>query len=202
MAAMEQVNTDLNKGSNVTNLGTGISGMVDLDVVLAPVLMAGLRGGYIYCMPASAEYLLYPTTTINASLIPVEAGVTANLEIPNVPLSIMAGIYGGYGFAAASYKYDALGSSATFPYSGNGFIGEAVATINYKLSSSLSLNINGGYRLANIPKLTETEDVSYSILGIPIPVGTKGDVLKNFDGNDLALDFSGFSIGAGFSLGF
>ena len=204
MSVMSQVNTELNRGTGVTAIGPGVSGMVNLDVVLLPVLMAGVRGGYLYCMPATAIYLAGTVKeTFNASLIPAEAGVTANLEIPNMPLSVMVGAFGGYGYAMSSVKKDIIGNvSYTQPYTGGNFIGEVVGTINYKLSSSLSLNINGGYRLANITQLTQSEDVTYTLVGVPVSAGAKGDVLKDSSGKTLAFDFSGFNAGVGFSLGF
>jgi hypothetical protein len=208
--AMDQVNKQLNKGVNVTNLNSGISGMLDLDIAVAPFLTIGARGGYLSCGPASANYnyLAYnQTTTINTSLVPLEAGLSGIFAIPATPISIMVGAYGGYGFANASIKNDinALGQTATVsqPYTGGGVIGDVLAAINVKLLSALSLNINGGYRMAKIARMEQTQDVSYN--GIPfvsIPVGAKGDVLKDSDNNDLAFDFSGFHAGAGLSLGF
>jgi hypothetical protein len=81
--------------------------MLNVDIVLARFLTVGARTGYLYCMPASAtyNYLLYKQqTTVNGSLIPIEGGVNVNIELPVAPVSLTAGIYGGYGFAFASYK--------------------------------------------------------------------------------------------------
>ena len=210
LVAMDQLNKQLNKGTKVTNLNSGVSGMLDLDLAVAPFLTIGARGGYFSCAPASASYnyLVYDqTTTINTSLIPLEIGLGTNFAIPATPLSIMAGIYGGYGFASASIKNEisALGQTATVtqPYTGGGFVGDLLAAINLRLFSALSLNINGGYRLAKISQMVQSQDVSYN--GIPftsIPIGAKGDVLKDSDNNDMVFDFSGFHAGAGLSLGF
>jgi hypothetical protein len=210
LVAMDQVNKQLNKGVKVTNLNSGISGMLDLDVAVAPFLTLGARAGYLNCAAASAtyDYLVYnQTTTLNTTLIPLEVGVGTNFAIPATPISIMAGVYGGYGFASASLKEDfnALGQTAsvTEPYTGGGFVGDLAAAINLQLFSALSLNINGGYRLAKISQMTLTQDVNYN--GIPyvsIPVGSKGDVLKDSDNNAMVFDYSGFHAGAGLSLGF
>jgi hypothetical protein len=196
--AMDAVNKQLNGGSSVTTLGGGIAGIADFDAVLAPVLMAGLRGGYLSCMTGSATYLLgVQKQTINASLIPIEAALIANLEITGVPISVMAGAGAGYGFAAASDKYEALSQTATFAYTGGGFVGELLAAVNYKLSSTLSLNINAAYRLAKITQMTLSQDVNV----LNIPVGKKGDIWKDSDNKDLPFDFSGINIGVGFSMG-
>jgi hypothetical protein len=210
LVAMDQVNKQLNKGTKVTNLNSGVSGMLDLDIAVAPFLMIGARAGYLNCAAGSANYnyLVYDqTTTINTSLVPLEVGLSTDFAIPATPISIMVGAYGGYGFAAASIKneYNLLGQTATVtqPYTGGGFVGDLLAALNIKLLPALSLNINGGYRLANISQMTQSQDVSYN--GIPftsIPVGAKGDVLKDSDNNNLAFDFSGFHAGAGLSLGF
>lgn len=209
---MAQINKQLNKGNNVTALDSGISGMLDLDLVLAPALMLGVRAGYLYCLPGSASYnvvpLLNKKTTVNASLIPVEAGLSLNFELPEMPISLMAGVFGGYGFASVLFNNNYIPSvgstvSVSEPYNGQGYIGELVAVLNLKVVSSLSLNINGGYRMAKITKLVRSEDVNNN--GIPyvtIPAGKKGDVLKDSDNNDMAFDFSGFNIGVGMSAGF
>src|ERR1017187_5192701 len=69
-AAFGAVNTELNKGSNVTVFGGGVAGYANLDLALLPILLVGVRGGYMYCMPASANYLFGALKeTDNASLI-------------------------------------------------------------------------------------------------------------------------------------
>lgn len=209
MPAMDQVNTQISSGGNdVVEINAGIAGMLDIEVAMAPFIMAGIRGGYVYCFPGSASYLLdFNNQTVNAALIPVEIGVSTNFDLASTPISIMAGIYGGYGFAMASYEnnYDILGVTAKSiqPFDGAGFIGEFMASINYRMESGLSVNINGGYRLAKIMQLKQSSDVTYTdSLGFSHTAGEKGDVLKDSDNNDLAFDYSGFNIGAGISMGF
>jgi hypothetical protein len=184
--------------------------MVEADIGLAPFLMVGVRAGYLHCMPASVHYnyVLYDqTTTLNASLIPLEAGLSVVFEVPATSLSLMAGVFGGYNFARASYKSEIIASNQTetitLPYTGGGFIGELIATINLKMNSLLSLNVNGGYRFAKIPQMVQAKDISYNgIPGISILVGEKGDILKDSENEDLMFDFSGFLVGVGFSVGF
>jgi hypothetical protein len=210
MPAMDQVNTDLGKGSNVTKLNGGVGAMADLNLALLPYVMAGLRTGYLYCMPGSAEYnyIIYDQkTTLNASLIPIEVGLNIDFDIPSFPAAVMVGAYAGYGIAAASYQNDisALGQTSTYtvPYIGGGFVGELLATLSMKLSSVLSLNINGGYKLADIPQMKQTSDVNFTgIPGITVPVGSKNSVLKDSNNNDMAFDFSGLSLGVGAALSF
>jgi hypothetical protein len=209
MAAMDQVNEQLsNGGSDVTKLGPGIAAMADLNFALAPFIMAGARVGYVYLMPASGTYLFGTVKeTLNGSIIPAEIGLNSNFELPATPISIMAGIYGGYGFGYASIKndYNILGVSASSiqPYDGTGFMGELVASVNYKMSTGISINLNGGYRLAKIAQLKQSQDVTYTdSLGISHSAGKKGDVLKDSDNNDMPFDFSGFNIGLGLSMGF
>lgn len=209
MPAMNQLNAQLNDGgSDVTEMNAGVAAMINIDVAMAPFIMVGLRGGYIYCLPASATYLFGTIEqTINAGLIPVELGVIANFGLPSTPVSLMAGIYGGYGFASASYetKYDILGVTAESvqPFDGAGFVGEFMGKINYEMVSGVNVNLNAGYRLAKIMQLKQSKDVSYTdSLGISHSAGEKGDVLKDSDNTDMAYDFSGFNIGVGVSLGF
>jgi hypothetical protein len=51
--------------------------------------------------------------------------------------------------------------------------------------------------------MKQSQDVSYNgIPGVNIPGGEKGDILRDSNNRDLTFDFSGFSIGVGFSRGF
>jgi hypothetical protein len=211
LAAMEQVNGQLNKGVDVTKVGPGFTGMLEFDKFIVPFLFVGARAGYLFCLPGSVSYnyVLYKqTTTVNTSLIPLEAGVSVNFDLPATPISINAGIYGGYGFAFAQYKNDIsplAGQSSTFtrPFNGGSIIGELPVAVNLKLFSALSINLNGGFRYAKILKMVQSQDVNYEgIAGIDFPAGKKGDILKDSDNNDLAIDFSGFNIGVGLSLSF
>jgi hypothetical protein len=208
MVAMDAVNAQMNKNSSsVTNLlGSSVAAILEGDLILAPFLTAGARVGYIYCMPSTVNYnllsLIIQKTTLNASLIPVEVGVSANLDLSGTPISVMVGIYGGYGIATASYENNVrVGDTYTQPYDGGGVIGEVLGKINLKLASGLSLNINGGYRLAKIAQMKLSKDVSYTALGVTIPVGTKGEVRKD-SGTDVIFDYSGLNIGIGICLGF
>jgi hypothetical protein len=210
MPAMDQVNADLGKGSNVTKLNGGVGAMADLNLALLPYVMAGVRTGYLYCMPGNSEYnyIIYDQkTTLDAALIPVEIGLNIDFDIPSFPAAIMVGAYAGYGVATASYKNDinALGQTATYtvPYIGSGFVGELLATLSMKLSSVLSVNINGGYKLADIAQMKQAADVNFTgIPGITVPVGSKNDVLKDSNNKDMAFDFSGLSLGVGAALSF
>ena len=207
---MDQVNTQLNRGTSAKTIHSGVSGMINFDFALMPFLMFGLRGGYLSCMPGTANYnlLVYnQTTTVNTYLLPAEAGLIANLELPVMPISLLAGMYVGYGFGFASFKNDisALGLSTTFtqPYDGGSVIGELLVRANLRLLAALSVNVNAGYRLAKIAQMKQSQDISFTAIpGITVPVGAKGDVLKDSDNADMAFDYSGFNIGAGVSLDF
>jgi hypothetical protein len=205
--SMEKVNTELDKGSNVTKFSSGIAAMAEFDVALAPILNVGVRGGYLYCMPASTtlDYIIGTTKeTVNASLIPIEVGASVNLELPSLPISASAGIYGGYGLANASFRTEdnLTGQDYTQLFNGQSFTGELLGTVTLKVSSNVSVNINGGYRMAVIPKMTQNEDVNTTVLGITIPHGKKGDVLKDSSNDNLVFDYSGLNLGVGISMGF
>ena len=208
--AMDQVNTELDRGSSVTKLGGGIGAMADLDLAILPYVMLGARAGYLHSTPGSNDYdyIVYSQkTTLDASLIPIEVGACINLDIPSFPASIMAGIYGGYGIATASYQNEvnALGQTSTYtmPYTGGGFVGELLARVSIKLSSAISLNINGGYRMADIAQMKQTADVNFTgIPGITVPVGAKNNVLKDSNNNDMAFDYSGLSLGVGAAMSY
>jgi hypothetical protein len=71
-SSMADVNKQLDKGDNVKKMGSGILGVVDVNIILAPFLMTGVRAVYLLCMPASVQYnyVLYnQATTLHASLL-------------------------------------------------------------------------------------------------------------------------------------
>lgn len=207
---MDDINKQLNKGENVNSLHSGFAAIGNFDVVATPFLMIGARSGIVFSQPASAwyNYVVYnQKTKIRSYFIPIEAGMSALWELPSTPLSIKAGVYAGYGFAFVSFEHDigvtGQASSFTQPYKGSSFTGELLATLNLKLSPVLSLNVNSGYRLAKVIRMEQSGNVNYSgIAGVNVPVGAKGDILKDADNENIAFDFSGFNIGAGFSVGF
>jgi hypothetical protein len=210
-AAMGQVNTELARGpfnTSVTKLGGGIGAMADLDLAILPYVMLGARAGYLYSMPGSNDnnYIIYSQkTTLDSSLIPIEVGGCINLDIPSFPASIMAGIYGGYGIATASYQNEvnALGQTTTYtdPYMGGGFVGEILARVSIKMSSALSFNINGGYRTADIAQMKQTTDVNSTIYPT-VPSGPKNKVLTDSNNNNMAFDYIGLSLGVGVALSY
>ena len=208
-SSMSRVNSDLSQNATgVTALGPGTAAMLDIDFDLAPFVMAGLRGGYIYCLPASAAYASgSQKLTLNASFAPVEIGFNAWFEVPDTAFSLAAGIYAGYSYANVTYRsvFELPGISRVTAraFDGMGFTSEITASAGYKLAPGLSLSLNGGYRLARIARLRQSESATYTDSpGIPHSAGTKGDILKDSNNNDLAFDFSGFNIGLGLSKGF
>src|SRR5512133_2222071 len=184
---MDDINKQLNKGENVNSLHSGFAAILNFDVVATPFLMVGGRTGIVFSQPASAlyNYVVYnQKTTISSSIIPIEAGVSALWELPTTPLSIKVGAYAGYGFALVSFEKDinALGTTSSFtqPYTGGSFVGELLATLNFKLSPALSLNVNSGYRVAKVLELKQSKNINYNgIPGVSIEVGEKGDILKD-----------------------
>jgi hypothetical protein len=214
--AMYRLNKQLkdnDTGVDVRTFGSGIVGMLDFDLALGHFLMVGARTGYLYCVPASARYdfvlpaVYSQATTVNASLIPLEVGLSLNVGSRAAPVSLTTGIFGGYGFAFTSYENDisALGQKRTYTvhYDGGTFVGELLAAVSLNLSSAVALNINGGYRLADVQRMVQSKDASFNAIpGFDISVGEKGDVLKGSDNKDLPVDFSGFNIGVGISVGF
>lgn len=211
MLNMAQLNSQLNRGIEVTTMDTGISAMVDANLIVTPSIMIGARTGYLYCLPGNStlDYLLFKQkTTVNASLVPVELGFSINFELPEMPISLLAGIYAGYGFASASVQTEIvpiIGPTATIlqPYAGRGYVGEAIVSLDVKLNPVMSINVNGGYRVAKIAKVEQTKEVAFN--GIPfvaIPVGSEGEVYKDSDDKEMMFDFSGLNIGVGISLCF
>lgn len=208
--AMDRVNEQVGRGYDTTNAGPGILVSLDLDLAVLPFLMVGARAAYLHCQPTSASFnepFYKRTQSIQASLVPLEIGLMANLALPKVPISIMIGAFGGYGLASATYRNNFVASgqttTLTLSYAGGALVGEALAGVHFGLLPFLSMSVHATYRIAKVLQMTQRESVSFTAIpGISFPIGAVGEVLKSSDGADLAFDFSGFSLGAGISLGF
>ncbi len=150
---------------SATKLGNGFYGALDLNFAILPVLMFGPRVEYIYAPEAKASGTgseTLPvlgtvsgtiTDTFGASLIPIMLGISYKLSLPGLPLSLKAGVYGGYGLA---YAYQNINMSVTgvtipgvdIPFTGSGFVGEALLSVDFSVAPFTSFGLNFGYRTA------------------------------------------------------
>lgn len=207
---MKQANDAMRDDYNVTNLGAGFIGTFDLGIAVYPFLMLGPRVGYLYCFPAVSELVLpglNTNTSMDVSLIPVEAGATLRFGLPGTAISLSAGAFGGIGFAHVINNVDVtnVGSqtaSYVQPFDGIGFCGEINAAVEIKIVKNVDFNVNAGYRLANIINVKQSENVDYSLNSVIHTVGIKGETMKDASNTDVPFDFSGINIGIGISLGF
>ena len=208
---MKQANDSMNDDYNIKLFGSGILTTLDLGIAIYPFLMAGPKVGYLYCFAAGSEHN-YPgpintKTEMNAALVPIEAGAILRFELPGTSVAVSAGAYAGAGLAFISNNVDVTnGASQKASYvqrfDGLGFTGELTAALEIKLIKGVDLNINGGYRLAYVQNVKQSEDVQYSFDSITYTaVGSKGDVMQDAANTDVPFDFSGMNIGIGISLG-
>jgi hypothetical protein len=209
--SMKQANDAMNDDYAVTKLGAGVIGTFDIEIAVYPFLMLGPRAGYLYCFPATSEHVLpgplNTKTSMDVSLIPVEAGATLRFGLPGTAISLSAGAFGGVGFAHVVNNVDVINagsqtSSYVQPYDGLGFCGEINAAVEIKIAKNVDFNVNAGYRLANIINVKQSENVDYSLNSVIYTVGNKGETMKDASNTDVPFDFSGINIGIGISLGF
>lgn len=216
---MKQANDFMTtRGYDAVGFGGGFIGTLDLGIAVYPVLLLGPRISYIYSLPASYKWNAGPSdpdttlkteTIVDASLIPVELGATLRFGIPFTTVAISTGGYAGVCLAHVANNVDATNSSNkpssyVQPFDGFGFCAEWTVAAEIKLMQGVDFSISGGYRLAGVVNVTQSEKASYTFDNgtTVVPVGKKGDPMQDDTGHDVAFDYSGMRIGVGISLGF
>jgi hypothetical protein len=214
---MKLANDSMNDDTYVTGFGGGFIGVLDLGIAVYPYLLLGPRIGFLYCLPASFEHL-YPDanpvlsintkTSMEATLIPVEAGARLRFGIPGTTIALSTGAFAGVCFAHVANNVDVTNgssqkSSYVQPYDGFGFSAEWNIAAEIKLMKGVDFNINGGYRMAGVINVKQSTDAYYTFSGeTPVLVSSKNDILKNASGIAVPFDYSGINVGVGISLGF
>jgi len=227
--AMTEVNKELDDFADsmklmgftpsVTKLGHGLYANLDLSLGVIPFVNFGVRTGILYCFqgkisidgdlssipwlpPLGTGTISY---TYDALLIPVMGGLGLNVGLPGMPFSINAGVYAGYGFSIVSEGGNIKTATLNIPfnpvYNGGGFVMDAGIGFSFSILPLISATLNIAYKLAKIPEVKATSDVS---VGAPlnITIIKKDDALKGADGNSLPIDYSGINVGVGINIGF
>ena len=189
--------------------------MLDLGFAVYPFLLLGPRAGYLYCFPAVYERDIslpaqhHTKTSMDASIIPVEAGGRLRFVLPFTSAGISIGAYGGVCFAHVQNNADVTNTSSQEAnyiesFDGFGFSGELTAAIELKLTKGVDFNVNAGYRIAGVPSVKQSADAYYTFPGglAPVLVSNKDSLLRNSVGALVPFDYSGINIGVGISIGY
>jgi hypothetical protein len=209
---MEQANDSMNTAVNISKFFGGFIGTLDLGIAVYPFLFVGPKTGYLFCFPASFENViagpLNLKTSRDAVLIPVELGAALRFGVPftnNITISTSA--YAGIGIVRITDNVDVTrpGEKTSYvqSFSGLGFSGEWNVAVEIKLMKGVDFNVNGGYRIAGVPNVSQDAAAYYAFAGDPsTQVGNKGDKLKDAASINVPFDFSGLNIGVGISMGY
>ena len=137
--------------------------------------------------------------TFYAVLVPAMAGFSAKFKIPDTETGIVLAAYGGWGFAYAAEQYESAlvpGYSFGIIYEGGAPIADVSAAVEIPILPFVLVSINAGYRFAEVSGLKSKE--SFDIPGY----GTieTGAGLTDIDDKEIALNFTGFNVGAGINI--
>jgi hypothetical protein len=149
---------------------------------LLPFLELGPRVEYMQAAEAGLSGDISGVSTkyaLNSNLTSGMIGAKVSMDMPLTGLGFAAGIYGGYGYATTRSTVNAGGVTIGTLSTGGGFVGELEAKIKYSIIPLVSIDLLGGFRMANMGKLKD------------------GDTA---DKNDS--DFSGLNVGGGLTIGF
>jgi len=192
---------------------------LDLSVGLTDLFYVGPRFGIEYCFPASCQmdgtfnttimgmtlnYSGRYTDTLDAVLIPLEAGLTSKFTLPGLDFEIKLGAYAGYGLAIVgeTRKVEISGGDSyivPIPYYGGNFMADGFASLDFAIAPFMTIELSGGYRLARIPQVKASASAANSYLGMNI---AKDMPLTDLAGKDIFVDFSGYNVGLGLNIGF
>jgi len=196
---MSDVNNDLelmaNPGDTVTKFGGGYYAGLEAAFTVMPFLKIGPRVGLV---AGSGKYAS-TTITLNedATLIPLEVGVSTDWAFPLTGVSIKGGLYAGYGMG--TFKRTATGAFVgEESSSGSGFVAEADVQARYSIIPLLSLGLDLGYRLAKINTMKVGSRTGAFVGSTKENLQTLGAPINA----DMAVDFSGLNIGANLAFNF
>lgn len=200
--------------SEVQKFGNSIFVNADLGIGLLPLLNIGPRVGLQYVLPVknSISYIEGPATltsenTISSMLIPLELGVSANLGIPMLPISVTVGGYAGYGLAFGLDQTKITSNisgtpdiSYAVPYDGGGFMADLSAAVEWNIVPFINLSLNAGYRYALIENVNVTKEVKDPVSGNVLI--SADEQLTSLAGDKLKVNYTGFLVGLGFNIRF
>ena len=200
--AMKELNASLDKQATAfesagltkkkdDRLGAGY--MAGLEVasgllIPLPFMEVALRGELV---GGSSEYNYEgsagqkATGKTDALLTNGLVGLVVGLDLPLTGLGLGLGAYGGYGYAvlksSSASLIGASASASSAQYTGGGFVSELEAKLKYSIIPMVAVDLFGGMRFASISSMTD---------------GSSTGALKD------PVDFSGFNVGGGLTIGF
>jgi hypothetical protein len=186
--AMGEVNDRMSAvtGADVTKISSGYYIAADAGISVFPFIKLVPRVEYIAANQGAVK-TTGSSTTIDTNLVPLELGLATDVSLPLTGLSVRGGVWGGYGMATAMTANTVSGVTITNLYQGNAFTAEVLGALRYDIIPLTSLSLELGYRMANIPKMTDSA----------------GNTQKKANGvDDLPFDYSGMNVGLGLSVGF
>jgi hypothetical protein len=186
--AMGEVNDRMSAvaGADVTKISSGYYVAADAGIAIFPFIKLVPRVEYVAANQGVVK-TGGSSYTIDTNLVPLELGLATDVSLPLTGLSVRAGVWGGYGMATVMSANNFSGVTVTNLYQGNAFTAEALGAVRYDIFPLTSLSLELGYRLANIPKVTDSA----------------GNTAKKANGvDDLPFDYSGLNVGLGLSVGF
>lgn len=199
--------------ASYTEFGNSVWGNLDMNFVFSAPLAAGARTGAQYVFPMTFTETLdfhysgvtYTATsvdrTFHAVLVPVMAGISAKIKIPDTESGITFSAYGGWGLAYAFEQYESSlvpGYSFGVIYEGGGPTADLSVSTEIPVLPFILISLNAGYRFAKADGFKSKE--SFDIPGY----GTieTGAGLTDIDDKEISLNFTGFNAGAGINIRF
>ncbi len=184
---------------DITSNRIGAGYNVGINISYSPVnfISFGIKTGYINAggsIKLSASNIIREQN-ITTTLVPLMSGISGQFAFSDIPVSLGAGIYAGYGFAGCRIERKITTGSITntewLSADGGTFIADIFTKAGYKFLSWLCAGLTLGYRVATVNEMKVSQKSSDGFLGVPV-----GEVLPDIDGNPAEFDYSGFVVNA------
>jgi hypothetical protein len=201
-ADMSDVNNNLSAvagtGGAVTRVSNGYSIAADYLYAVVPGLYVGPRVEYIGLNQGKAVRAGGISVTQDYYLIPLLLGGRFYLKDKRSPWNVSGAVFAGVGLGYGKTNSTAVSGTS---YSGSGFTGELLIGGEYKLSKGVSLGLDVGYRLADIPSMSTGSSGSGGGGGGYAPEVKRAKV-TNAAGKTIKYDFSGMIANLGINFNF
>ncbi|HDT14915.1 MAG TPA: hypothetical protein ENN55_01770 [Firmicutes bacterium] len=215
---VKQKAQDADYNVRLDTFGNCIYANADISVSLLPAFDLSLRTGGQWMLPVTYQSdigdVLQQKDTINSYLVPLQLGLGLSFEIDPGSMWVIVTGHAGYGFSAMtvdrtygndpSIEPEAQGQNFLFIYDGGGFMYDISAQVEWKFLSIFRLQVNAGYRTADIRHMNLTSKVEVPGYGIIFDAGEELTNIAEITGTatKMSVDFSGILLGIGLSVGF
>ena len=186
---------------------------ISADLGFSPIsgLFVGPKIGLLYCSLTTfiitSQFYGYgqqiiTTETFDTTLVSLMGGGAYSFILPDTSTVIGVAAYAGYGMSNATMNLamndGTMSQTVDIPIGGEAFVAEFSGNVAFTVSTDVLFKLSLGYRIAQVPYMLFTRDVSNSFFGMD---KVENEVFQMY-GETIAFDYSGFILSGGIEYNF